>query len=296
MNAIRMHDAVTVLPSTALDGLPAARLEVRQRRLASTIIASIATLIAIAAAMAPFLLYDDKGPFWPVLLAALWIGGFAALIGWLGLHSALSAGGPGGWVLRDDGAHLLVNLRSHLNTHFDPATPSVLVLPQRRVRSLSVVRERGVRTHVGDNGVIFENPIRREFLDIAFDGDTEAVIAALAAEKTRRGKAALGSSRHNHSAVRLLADGTLRIAWRDETNRLRPDLDSLRRQLSLRYRFTEAQPGAQASIKTLGRADQESRLLEMVMRGQRMDAIALAKVLYGFDTTEAVNFIDGLKR
>lgn len=145
--------------------------------------------------------------------------------------------------MREDGAHLLINLRSHLNTHFDSATPSVLVLPQRRVRSLRVVSERGVRTHVGDNGVIFESAIRGEFLDVAFDGDTVAVAAALAAEGARRGK---GGSRFNRSALRMLPDGTLRIASRDETNRLRPGLDVLGRQLGFRYRRRIRRAGAAA--------------------------------------------------
>jgi len=158
---------------------------------------------------------------------------------------------------------------------------------------LRVVRERGVRTHVGDNGVIFENPIRREFLDVAFDCDTVAVAAALVAEGARRGK---GGSRFNHSALRMLSDGTLRIAWRDETNRLCPGLDVLRRQLGFRYRFTEAEPDEQAPLQALDRADQGSRLLDMVARGERMEAVALARVLYGMGTTEAVQFIDGLQR
>ena len=78
-----------------------------------------------------------------VLLAALWIGGFAALFAWIYLRHAVNAGGPHGWVVREDGAHLLINLRPHLNTHFDSATPSVLVQPQRRVRGLRVVYRGG---------------------------------------------------------------------------------------------------------------------------------------------------------
>jgi hypothetical protein len=290
-----MDDAVAVLPSTSIDDLPPASLEVRQRRLTSAIIGGIAGLIAVSVMTGAFIWYDSGGPLAIVLPAALWFGGFAALFTWLSLRHTLKAGGTAGWVLRENGTHLLVNLRSHWNTHFDPGTPSVLVLPQRRVVSLSVVHEHGVRTHVGDYGVIFENPFRREFLDIAFDGETAAVVAALAAEGARWGKAALGRSRSNHSAVRLLPTGMLRIAWRDENNRLRPGLDSLRRQLSPRYRFVEAGVSEQSPLRALDRAGQESRLLEMLTRGERMEAVALAKVLYSMSTTEAVHFVDSLR-
>lgn len=296
MSAIHLYDSVAIMPSAALAGLPPIRWEARQRRLASMITGGIAGLVALIVVAGAFALYLRDGtswPLWPLVLAVLWFGGIAALIAWFSLRHVVNAGGPDGWVLRDDGAHLLVNLRSHLNTHFDPATPSVLVLPERRVRSLSVVRERGVRTHVGDYGVVFENPIRREFLDIAFDGDTVAVAATLAAEGTRRSE---GGSRFHHSAVRMLPNGTLRIAWRDETNRLHPGLDICRRRLSPRYRFAEAGSSEQKPLQDLDVEGQESRLLEMVARGERMEAVALAKVLYGMTTTEAVHFIDTLRR
>jgi hypothetical protein len=287
-----MYDSVIILPAAALDGLPPPLLEVRQRRLAGLIIGSIAALIAITAGAGPFVVYDGEGPLWLLLLFVLWIGGFAALIAWLCLRHALKSRSPHGWVLRENGTHLLVNLRSHLNTHFDPATPSLLLLPRRRVRSLSVVRERGVRTHVGGHGVIYENPISREFLDITFDGDTMAVAAAVAAEGTRRSKR---GARFNHSALRMLPNGNLRISWRDETNRLHPDLAAVSRRLSLSYRFAEVVSTEQAPLRTLDRAGQESCLLEMVSRGERMSAIALAKVLYGMDTKEAKHFVDGLR-
>lgn len=295
MSAIHLYDSVAIVPSAALAGLPPIRWEARQRRLASLITGGIAGLVALIVVAGAFALYLRDGaswPLWPLVLAVLWFGGIAALIAWLSLRHVVNAGGPDGWVLRDDGAHLLVSLRSHLNTHFDPATPSVLVLPERRVRSLSVVRERGVRTHVGDYGVVYENPIRREFLDIAFDGDTAAVAAALAAEGTRR---SAGGSRFHHSAVRMLPNGTLRIAWRDETNRLHPSLDICRRRLSPSYRFAEAGSSDQKPLQDLDVKAQESRLLEMVARGERMEAVALAKVLYGMTTTEAVHFIDTLR-
>lgn len=289
-----MHDEVVLLPSTALAGLPPPQLEVRQRRLASTIVGSVAALVALAAAAAPFIL-EGSVPSWLAIGGALWFGGFAALFAWFSLRHALNAGRAGAWVLREDGQHLLVNLRSHLNVHFDPATPSILVLPHRRVRSLSVLHERGLRTHVGDRGTVFENPIRREFLDISFDGEAQPVADALAAERARWGKAALGRSRNNHSAVRLLPNGVLRVAWRDETNRLRPPLAALQQKLGHRYAFTQPSAREQAPLRDLDKSAQESRLLEMVARGERVQAVALAKVLYGMDTTEAVRFVDSLQ-
>lgn len=288
-------ERVQVHQAAALAGLPAPQLEVRQRRLAAAVMGGVAALVALAAAAAPFVL-AGSAPNWLVLLGVLWIGGFAALVAWVNLRHVINAGRAAGWVLREDGQHLLVNLRSHLNIHFDPATPSILVLPQRQVRTLTVLHERGLRTHVGDRGIVFQNPIAREFLDISFEGDAQAVAEALAAEQARWGQAAIGKSRSHHSAVRLLPNGVLRVAWRDETNRLHPSLAVLRRRLGHRYAFTDAPAGEQAPLQSMDRAAQESRLLEMLTRGERVQAVALAKTLYGMDTTEAVRFVDSLQR
>jgi ribosomal protein L7/L12 len=40
--------------------------------------------------------------------------------------------------------------------------------------------------------------------------------------------------------------------------------------------------------------EQESRLLELAENGRVMDAIRLARSLYGYDLTEAKQFVDGL--
>ncbi len=285
---------VRLLPAAEADALPAPRLEVRQRRLGTAVVGVIAAAVTVAVCLAGLIAAEGDASLWLVVPAVLFVGGFSALFASVYLHHARSAGGPQGWVLREDGEHLVVNLRSHLNTHFDRETALVLVLPRQRVRSLRVIGEDGLRADVRNGGRIVEHRVRREYLDIEFSGDSEAVRAALAAEGTRRGKATLGTSRYNHSALRMLPDGLLRVAWRDESNRLRPSLPAVREALRFGYRFMDGASAEAAPIASLDRTGQESRLLDMAARGERLQAVALAKVLYGMDTTEAKRFIDEL--
>ena len=294
MNAVSRYQGIVLLPANALAALPPPRLEVRQRRTGSMLAGMLAMLITIAALPLAYAWYQSGAPLRLVLPVVVCTGG-SALYGWICLRQWRRADASGGWVLREDGAHLLVNLRSHLNTHFDPATPSVLVLPRRRVHCLTIVQQHSLRPRAGDKRALFDNRARRVFLDIAFDGDREPIAAAIAAEAVRRGKTRFGSSRHQHSAVSMLPGKVLRVHWRDEHNRLQPALAQVRRALAGRYRFLDADAAMQTPIKTLERAEQEARLLDMVARGERLQAIALAKVLYGMETAEAIDFIDGLK-
>ena len=50
----------------------------------------------------------------------------------------------------------------------------------------------------------------------------------------------------------------------------------------------------QAQAKDLGRAAREARLRDMVRQGNTIDAVIVAKDLYGFTTTGAKRFLDEL--
>lgn len=288
-------NTIIVLPANGLEALAPPRLEVRQRRLTGVVVAAIAVLIAVIGVLFVAAWYQGEAPVWVVLIAVLCASGCVGLYRWLGLKQAQRPSEHGAWVLREDGAHLLVNFQSNLNRHFDPSFPSVLVLPRQRVRSLTVVRQSGLPMHAGDSRLILEKRVRRLFLDIAFDGDRETVAAALVTEAGRGGKTHFSNSSCALGAVSMLPGNVLRITWRDEHNRLEPGMEQVRRKLAGRYRFAEEDLGAQPAIKTLERAEQEARLLEMVARGERLQAIALAKVLYNMETSEAVDFVDGLR-
>jgi ribosomal protein L7/L12 len=48
-------------------------------------------------------------------------------------------------------------------------------------------------------------------------------------------------------------------------------------------------------LATLSREQQEGRILELAESGQTMAAIHAARALYGYDLTQAKEFVDGLR-
>ncbi len=52
----------------------------------------------------------------------------------------------------------------------------------------------------------------------------------------------------------------------------------------------------QKQAKDLDRDAQERRLLDMVQQGNTIDAVIVAKDLYGFTTTQAKQFVDDLEK
>lgn len=291
-----VSDEIAVVGMAALPPPAPDALEVRQSRVVTAIMAAVFVAIAGAAVLAPYVAFDAEERPGLALAASWWIGSWMAMFAYFYLRHARGARGADGWVLRAEGDRLLINLRSHLNTHFDPQAPAVLVVPRRRIRWMRAADQHGRRAHVDDDGALHQNPIWRQFLEITFD-DPATVKSALAEETGRTGPGVLGSrSRYRHSAFRWLDDeGVLRIAWRDEQNRLLPRLEEACDFLRRHFRFAEEVSSAEADIKSLSRAEQEDRLAAMVARGEDMEATKLARLLYGMDLTTAVQFVRELR-
>lgn len=290
------RDSPAFLPFAAAAKLPPAQAEARQRRLSSGVFGALAAALALLAGggAATFAARAEAAKEWAVVFGGFWVAAVAALVARCMSAWFRRARAPAGWVLRGDAARLLVNLRSHMNAHLDPASPVILVLPRALVRSLRIIRERGVRVHLDDYGEPVENPIRRVFLEIVHDGDPEAIRAELAAEARRYGPATLGSSRTHHTAVTMPPGGALRISWSDEANRLAPAPEEFLRRLGPGWPVDPPAERAELPFADLDRRGRETRLLEMAARGDRAGAATLAARLYGMELAEALRFVDGL--
>ncbi len=97
------------------------------------------------------------------------------------------------------------------------------------------------------------------------------------------------------AAVSIRPEGVIRIDWKTKATRLRPTLSRTADHLGRTYRLEAELQTAQDQAKELDKSQQEQRLLDMVLQGNKMDAIIVAKDLYGFTTTQAHQFIDDLK-
>ncbi len=264
-----------------------APVEVRQGWAVATVFAMlVCTAVALGGLAAPFLVPEQK--FWIAAIGGGW------LAAWFGLFALLlrlrlrRARAPGGWVLRAGPEGLQVNLRSFLNAGFDPADPTVLVVPRRRVRWLRPVTLDAASSHTNEAG-IHRFKERRWLLDIALDADTAPVAEALRLESGRRTKGRISRGRHLHHTVEVTPDGLVRVIWRDRRNRLTPGLDEALRLLRPWFRFAE--PGREAAPAP----SDEDLLLAAVQRDDLIEAVKLARAVYDLDIGAARNFVESLR-
>lgn len=232
------------------------------------------------------------------------IGLIVCLVGAVGgfvfLGSFLAALKPSNWVLRAGPHGLDVKLRNFTDHRLPRDDAVVLRIPKREVRWIRAHDERA--RHVGRGGDTVSHDddtlVGQQYLEIRLhDDDLSAVQAALDDERrlwlptpikgvTQKAKGA---------PVSLRPDGILRIDWHTKGTRLRPKLAIAIAHLASDYGAAPTLESEQAQAKTLDREAQEARLLDMVQQGNVIDAVIVAKSLYGFGTSEAKRYIDDLK-
>ncbi len=212
----------------------------------------------------------------------------------------LAALKPSNWVLRAGPHGLDVKLRNFADHRLPRGDAIVLRIPKREVRWIRAHDERA--RHVGRSGdtVSHEDDtlVRQQYLEIGLhDDDLIAVQARLDDERrlwlptTIKGI----TQKAKGAPVSIRRDGNLRLDWHTKGTRLRPKLAVAVAHLAGDYGAAPTLESEQAQAKTLDRAAQEARLLDMVQQGNTIDAVIVAKDLYGFSTSEAKQYIEDLQ-
>ncbi len=200
---------------------------------------------------------------------------------------------PSNWLVRisDDG--LLIQFRSYLNYHFPREDLTVVSIPFREIRSTRLVRERReVPDEIGG-----ESSIRsRRLVELELAGDSAPLAQALKEECGRPAPKEARwygstSTRYNHYPVRLASPTCVQLEWRV--------VPSAKAFLHAVSRHTDVAAPVQVSLgyldlESLGREEQEKRLLELAETGEKMAAIKLARQIYSYDLKEAKAFVESL--
>jgi hypothetical protein len=244
--------------------------------------------ISVAALAVPFVMTGVSGLENVILYGlAVMIGLPMALMAWLSLRSFRATLRPSNWVLQagDDG--LYVKFRSPYNHHLPPDDSVVLFIPRLAVGWLRAHRRKSwwLGSEPGH-----EHATRESYLEIKLkQQDTADLARRLTEERQRRVGWTAGDA-----PLRVLGEDLLRVAWHTHRGSLTPKIDQTIRFLARTYAINLPETSTGAKAAELDSAAQEARLLELVERGERIQAVKLARRLYGFDTTEAHRFVKGL--
>ena len=232
------------------------------------------------------------------------IGLIVSLVGAVGglafFGSVLAALKPSNWVLRAGPHGLDVKLRNFADHRLPRGDAIVLRIPKREVRWIRAHDEKA--RHVGRSGDTASHEddtlVRQGYLEIQLhDDNLSAVQATLSNERRRWVPTPIkGVTQKGKGApVGIRSNGILRIDWHTRGTRLRPKLAAALAHLAKDYGTAPTLETEQAQAKTLDREAQEARLLDMVQQGNVIDAVIVAKDLYGFSTSDAKRYIEDLK-
>ena len=243
-----------------------------------------AMLIAGGALLALGRIYDNPFAFYIAVLLFVFLWIYQALV--IARFRATN------WLVRLADEGIYVKFRSYLNHHFPVDDRTVVFIPYREMRTVRHVRETQELPDPDGRGTITR---RRTIVEIELKEIALQIEQALATERrTEAPKVGhwYGSSsgKYRHYPVRMATPKTLAIEWG-----VRPAVGSFLGALAVHVPVESAEVHRDYTVTgDLQRAEQESRLVELAEKGQILDAVQLARIIYGYDLSEAKRFVEGL--
>ena len=196
------------------------------------------------------------------------------------------------WLVRVDEHGAYIKFRSYLNHHFPTSDRTVAFVPFRDMKLTKVVREVQEVPDADGRGT---STRRRIVIEIELDEESRELAQALAAERNAPAPSIgrwYGSSagKYRHYPVVMPSPRVIAIEWGVVPRA--PVFISIM-AMHTPVEATEIVRDYTA-LGALAKHEQESRLLELAEKGHMMDAIRLARSLYGYDMTEAKQFVTDL--
>jgi len=192
--------------------------------------------------------------------------------------------------MADDG--LYIKFRSYLNHHFPANDRTVFHIPFRAMRTTRHVRETQEVPDPDGRGTVTR---RRTIVEIELKEIALHIEQALADERRAdppKQERWYGSTsgKYRHHPVRMATPQTVAIEWG-----VRPGVANFLSAMAVHTPVESAEVTRDYTVLgSLQREEQESRLLELAENGQLLDAVRLARLIYGYDLSEAKRFVEGL--
>lgn len=188
---------------------------------------------------------------------------------------------------------LFIQFRSYLNFHLPAQDLTVVFVPYLEIRSARLVRE---HTRVPDSrGHTATQTLRYVEFELASDpGPLVKALAAESAERAPKEKRWYGSTStlYEDYPARMASPPFLRVRW-SVVPRAQTLLDALRPYTTIADPVVMSQDFAH--LESLSREEQQKRLRELAQRGETIQAIYVARRLYGCGLSEAKEMVEELR-
>jgi len=221
--------------------------------------------------------------------------GAALLLGLLTLQRHVTARfRVSNWLARLDASGLYVQFRSYLNYALADGDETVVFISYQEIRSARLVIE---HTRFADAEGARATKTTR-FVELDVTADVAPLVKALSVERARAGpteKRWYGTSRtlYNDYPVHVERPSFVRVRW-SATPRASHFLEALKPVVEIAAPLSLSEDLTTLAAQTP--EHQEQQLLKLDAAGQTIEAIYLARRLYGFDLTAAKTFVDRLRQ
>lgn len=255
--------------------------------IAFVVIAALTVAFLSSPTLAPYFGWEMKG-----LVVFAYFGGTFLILFVLFAGTAFRrARQPTNWIMRLAANGIYLRYRSYLNGDF-PGEPVALLIPGTDIAYVQPVSEKA--SEIGARGG--KRQVRHWRLEIKLrDEGLDELKEHIVRERKRRIPTRFGSKAiFRHYPVRVLGDDIILVDWRDSRAVTTPSLKAAAAILGRRFPTRAEAERERPDPEQLDRHGQEAEILDLVQAGRTIQAVKLAKRLYGFTTTDAKAFVDDL--
>lgn len=229
-------------------------------------------------------------------IAAGWLPGFFWIsVAIIGLVTLLAFGQfraalrSSNWIVIARADQLLVKFRSYQNHHFDPDVPTVIAIDHRELAAARIRRQK-METSIGDGTTKWTQiDVELRFVN----EHTDELVRAIGEERRRTPPPRIVTSYSRHAPVSLPRPDVVRIACRGRSDRVVPGAEVLLAHLPPSVATDTVE--VDRSTDHLSDDAIDALVLDLAESGAVLDAVKLLRERYGYDLTEAKQFVDQLR-
>ncbi len=199
---------------------------------------------------------------------------------------------PENWLLRLDHEKVVIKFRSFLNRHLPAADQQVVVIPLDEIKEVRAIRET-VETSAKYG---YSSKTKYAFfteLEIALNSvDTKELNERLKYEISVKAK-----TKHHHYPVSMAAGDKIRIEWKSSKTGVAPHIGralELFAKYGVRVAPEIRETKDYRETSSVDKAEIETRILDLIQKGDVMKAKELAKHAYNMSLAEADTFVNEL--